>query len=319
MNELNWVRVQDLTPDSLRLNNPIPLTLHPAAVYLSGLRHNSYRTMKYCLDTIASTLTDGDCDAMTLDWSKLRYHHTAAVRSALIDRFSPMTVNLMLSALRRVLLEAYKLDLMELEVYQKVVDVANLTGTSSPKGRALTVDEIQAIMATCQGNEPKNVRDRAIIGVLRGGGLRRSELVNLELRDLKLKQSELLIRQAKGRKSRLVYLPDEASSFLQQWLELRGREAGALFCRIRRGGHLKIGKMHPDAIWRMLQKRAQQAGIDSCSPHDLRRTFCSDLLDAGVDIVTVQKLAGHASPITTSNYDRRGEDIKRKAVRHLGF
>jgi len=74
--------------------------------------------------------------------------------------------------------------------------------------------------------------------VLRGGGLRRSELVNLELRDLNLKQSELLIRQAKGRKPRLVYLPDESLSFMQQWLELRGLEAGALFCRIRRGGNV---------------------------------------------------------------------------------
>lgn len=319
MNDLNVTKVQDNTPNSLQLMNPIPLTVHPAAVYLSGLRDNSYRTMKYCLNTIASTLTDGVCDCMTLDWSKLRYHHTAAVRSALIDQFSPMTVNLMLSALRRVLLEAYKLDLMELELYQKVVDVPNLTGNSEPKGRALSIPEIQAIIATCSGNEPKNIRDRAIIGVLRGGGLRRSELVNLELRDLNLKQCELVIRMAKGRKTRRVYLPDEALLFIQQWLELRGTEDGALFCRIRRGGHLKIGKMHSDAIWRMLQKRAKLAGIPSCSPHDLRRTFCSDLLSAGVDLVTVQKLAGHASPITTSNYDRRGEDIKRNAVRNLGF
>ena len=310
---------ENLHPDSLKLAVPVPVTIHPAAVYLGGLKNNSYRTMKYCLDTIASILTDDHCDSLTLDWSKLRYHHTAALRSALIAQFSPMTVNLMLSALRRVLLEAYKLDLMELPVYQKVIDLPNLTGLSEPKGRALNVDEIQAIIATCEGNEPKNVRDRAIIGVLRGGGLRRSELVNLELKDLHLKTEQLLIRLAKGQKTRQVYLPQEAVLFLQQWLELRGLKDGALFCRIRRGGHLQMGKMHPDAIWRMLKKRAQGAGIQSCSPHDLRRTFCSDLLDAGVDIVTVQKLAGHASPITTSNYDRRGEDIKRQAVRNLGF
>jgi integrase len=77
--------------------------------------------------------------------------------------------------------------------------------------------------------------------------------------------------------------------------------------------------MTDDGVLKILQRRAQLAGVDSFSPHDFRRTFCSDLLDAGVDIVTVQKLAGHASPVTTAKYDRRGEETKRQAVQHLGF
>jgi len=66
-----------------------------------------------------------------------------------------------------------------------------------------------------------------------------------------------------------------------------------------------------------LMKRAQQAGVKAFSAHDFRRTFISDLLDANVDVVTVQKLAGHASPETVSIYDRRGEESKRKAVEWL--
>ncbi len=77
--------------------------------------------------------------------------------------------------------------------------------------------------------------------------------------------------------------------------------------------------MTPQAVLLIVQKRANQASVDSFSPHDFRRTFCSDLLDAGVDIVTVQKLAGHASPVTTAKYDRRGEETKRLAVQRLGF
>ncbi|MEA5495795.1 site-specific integrase [Limnoraphis robusta] len=77
--------------------------------------------------------------------------------------------------------------------------------------------------------------------------------------------------------------------------------------------------MNSGAVWRILQKRGQLAGLEPFSPHDLRRTFCGDLLDAGVDIVTVQKLAGHSSPVTTAKYDRRGEETKRKAVQKLGF
>lgn len=67
----------------------------------------------------------------------------------------------------------------------------------------------------------------------------------------------------------------------------------------------------------MLQHRADLASLESFSPHDFRRPFCSDLLDAGVDIVTVQKLAGHSSPVTTAKYDHRGEEVKRLAVERL--
>ena len=102
-------QLDSLSPERLKLSAPVPLTLHPAGVYLSGLSEGSRRTIRYSLNTIASLLTDGECDALTLDWSQLRYRHTAAVRVALLDKLAPVTANKMLSALRRVLLEAYRI------------------------------------------------------------------------------------------------------------------------------------------------------------------------------------------------------------------
>src|SRR4028119_58141 len=87
---------------SLALTEPLPLTLHPAAVYLSLLAPGSRRTMRQSLDAIASVLTDGQCDAMTLNWAALRYQHTAAVQGILMTKHLPTTAMKMMCALRRV-------------------------------------------------------------------------------------------------------------------------------------------------------------------------------------------------------------------------
>ena len=102
-------------------------------------------------------------------------------------------------------------------------------------------------------------------------------------------------------------------------LRCEGMNRDHCFVELRPGGHLHLGRLHSDTIWRMLQHRAKLTQLESFSPHDLRKTFCSDLLDAGIDIVTVQKLAGHSSPATTAKYDRRGEDVKRLAVERLSI
>ena len=304
-------------PDSLRLSDPIPLNRHPAGVYLAGVGEGSKRTIRHALNAIAQILTQGECDAMTLDWSKLRYHHTAAVRVALMQKFAPVTANKMLSTLRRVLLEAFRLDLMEATHYQKAVDFPNIEANPDLRGRCLSSSEIAALMATCNTRDVMDIRDAAIIAILRGSGIRRAELVDITLDDFNVTKGEIIILKGKRGKTRKVFLPVDAICFVEKWLSVRGDAPGPLLCRILKGGHLQLGKMHTDAIWRILKKRAIMAGLESFSPHDFRRTFCSDLLDAGVDIVTVSKLAGHASPTTTAKYDRRGDETLQKAVQKL--
>ena len=98
---------------------------------------------------------------------------------------------------------------------------------------------------------------------------------------------------------------------------MRGPEPGPLFVPVLKSGRMVVRRLIPHAIYKMLGKRAQQAGVKAFSPHDLRRTFVSDLLDAGADIATVQQLAGHAGIATTVKYDRRGEAAKRRAVELL--
>jgi integrase len=309
----------DFSEESLKLKTPIPITQHPAAVYLSGLSEGSRPTMQYSLDAIASLLTNGECNHLNLDWSQLRYRHTSAVRAALRSRLAASTTNKMMSALRRVLKEALRLDLIEPRTYEKASDFPQYPESREPRGRALSAEEIRQLVDSCNGNSIADIRNLAIVGILRSGGLRRNELVNLDTGDFNVRTGALLVRNGKGGKDRTVYLSEQAIAFVNHWIEVRGNAPGPLLLPIDKVSRIYARRMTPDAILKIVQKLADRAGIKPFSPHDFRRTFCSDLLDAGVDIVTVQKLAGHTSPTVTAKYDRRGDETLRKAVQHLGL
>ncbi|MEL7037778.1 MAG: tyrosine-type recombinase/integrase [Cyanobacteria bacterium J06592_8] len=209
---------------TLSLTTPLPLTLHPAAVYLNGLGLGSRATMRQSLNAIANILTNGECDADTLNWAALTYQHTAAVQAILLERHAPVTVKKMMAALRRVLQEARKLKLMDAENYSTAVDLPQIKVNKKLRGRALTQSEIAALIEDCQ-NDPtvQGIRDMALIAILRGAGLRRAEVVKLGVRDFISETGGLEVRQGKGGKDRMVYLPDSAVVLVENWLAVRGR------------------------------------------------------------------------------------------------
>jgi site-specific recombinase XerD len=304
--------------NSLALTAPTPLTEHPAAVYLAALSPGSRSAMRQSLNAIARILTSNECDALTLNWAELRYKHTALLRCILMEKYAPATANKMLSALRRVLKEALRLELMDARDFARAVDIANIKLSKELKGRFLSETEINALMQTCFDDPtPIGYRDAALIAILRGAGLRRGESVKLMLSDFH--SGSVKVRSGKGGKDRTVYLPDGAVTVVKDWLKVRGPEAGALFCHINKAGVVTLRQLSSQAVLLILEKRGKEAGVSEFSPHDFRRTFISDLLDSGVDIVTVQKLVGHATTDQTARYDRRGEETKRQAVQFLSI
>jgi len=288
---------------------------HPVLVYLARLAPGSRRTMRQSLEAIADLLTAGERDAATLDWSAVRYQHTAAVRAALAERHAPATANKMLSALRGVLQEAWRLGYLDAETYHRARDLPAIRGESLLRGRALANGELRVLFTACAADPgPAGARDAAVVAVLYGAGLRRSEAVALDLADYDPESGALTVRAGKGRKARVAYLGGGGPEALEGWLHYRGDTAGPLLLPVNKGKKIQHRRMTDQALLYILRKRAREAVVKGFSPHDLRRTFISDLLDAGADIATVQKLAGHANVTTTARYDRRGEATKRRAA-----
>jgi len=121
----------------------------------------------------------------------------------------------------------------------------------------------------------------------------------------------------KGNKERTNYLENGDADAMADWLVVRGDTPGPLFVPINKGGKMILRRMTDQAIYNMLNRRIEQAGIRDFSPHDLRRTFISNMLDAGADLATVSKIVGHEEINTTAHYDRRPEETKKKAQQLL--
>jgi len=129
--------------------------------------------------------------------------------------------------------------------------------------------------------------------------------------------TELTVFSGKGRKDRLLYVPDGASDAIKDWLGLRGPQVGPLFCHVNKAVRISPRRLSGQGIWHILRKRGGEASVEPFAPHDLRRSCITDLLAEGADIFVVQQLAGHSDPKTTMRYDRRGEAAKRTAARKL--
>jgi len=222
----------------------------------------------------------------------------------------------MLAALRGVLREAWRLGQMTAEDYHRAADLPAVRGSTLPRGRALTAGELRALFAAVaeDARPATRARDAALLAVLYGAGVRRAEAVALDVADYDPESGALTIRRGKGNKARVMYATNGVGDALAAWLAVRGREPGPLFVPVDKAGRIALRRLTPESVFDRLAALAKRAGISRFSPHDMRRSFISDLLDNGADLAVVQAMAGHANPATTARYDRRGEHAKRRAA-----
>jgi integrase/recombinase XerC len=185
-------------------------------------------------------------------------------------------------------------------------------GMSAPRlprrlPRPLPVDECMGLVdGVAPGPSAIELRDRALLELLYGAGLRVSELSSLDVRDLDLHRGDVRV-MGKGGKQRVVPLPASARESLAAWVGSRrapGILAQPLFISLRRGSTRAVpARLSPRDVRRIVGRRARQNGIAShVHPHRLRHSYATHLLDMGADLREIQELLGHASLSTTEKY-----------------
>lgn len=286
----------------------------PVAVYLAELGEGSRRTMLGALRRAAGLMTGGAVDdARRFPWHQLRVEHVAALRSKLAGELAPATANKVLAAVRGILRTCWRLGLMDADTYHRAADVPAVRGSRVQAGRALEQGELRRLFQACAAVPgPAGRRDAALLGLLYG--MRRSEIVGLDLADYDADTGRLVVRAGKGNKGRTVFLSNGAKAAVDDWIAVRGREAGPLLLPVTKAGVVTLRRMTDQAVYERVRSMTKRAAIAQFTPHDLRRTFAGDMLDAGADVVLVQALMGHSSVATTAKYDRRPEHAKRRAA-----
>lgn len=284
--------------------------LNPAMLYLAELgASNSRRCMKSKLDRCARIV--GSQSMTDCPWGRMRYTDVLGILLKLEeDGASAATINCYLSALKGVALHAWKIRQLDQEEYLRIKTIRSRRTSRLPTGRALSMGESHRLLtASHRGvSEIVDVRDRAILSIMIGCGLRRAEVTGLKMDSYDAQEMSLRLI-GKGNKERVVYLPPAADAVLHEWIRsFRGREEGWLFSRIYRGGKLERNRpLSESAIALILRERLASTGDKAATPHDLRRTFATRLIEDGNDLVKVQRAMGHANVQTTARYDRRSE------------
>jgi site-specific recombinase XerD len=316
---------------------------NPVVSYLASLSSkDSRRVQKTALDQIASALSNGKIEeSLEFPWEQLDYGAVTAIKAWLDAKYAPATVNRYLCSVRRVLKEAWRHNLISAEAYQRATDVRSVSAQRLPTGRELENDEIKRLIHACledEDNPTLGIRDAAIISLMYSSGLRRAEVVSLDYEDLDISKRELHV-VGKRNKERRAFLASGAIRAIEKWLDLRGRMPGPLFFAVNKAGNIIrfrnqrltaqerkngvtperiVARLSDQTIYYVIDKRATQAGlIKKTTPHDMRRTFVSDLLDVGVDLSTVSKMAGHEDTNTTKRYDRRSSRVMQEAAEKL--
>lgn len=277
--------------------------LHEYLLYLEIEKNKSFKTIENYqryLGKFIDFLGDMEVESIELDDVRNFRHYL----NHLPKNLSVNTINYHLIAIRAF----FKyLALRDLQVL--VADKIELPKTIRPKVEFLNIDEIERLRQALKGDNIKDIRNMAMLELFFASGLRISELVSLNKSDIDFKTKEFVIR-GKGGKLRPAFLTNEAVEILQIYLNRRKDNFKPLFISFRFkpsvvGNKIEIDKYRLSTyrVQEIIRTASKKAGIiKKVTPHTLRHSFATKLLNNGADIRSVQEMLGHSSVSTTQVY-----------------
>lgn len=262
----------------------------------SPLTIKSYREDLTALSEYLTELYHGRCPSPDQITTFDLRGYVAAMHEA---NYSPGTVSRRLASLRSFFRFGMR------EGWVKDNPAKPLRNPRKPRNlpHVLSTEEVRQLLESPPANDPMGLRDRAILETLYSAGLRISELVGLNDSDLDLR-GEIIRVRGKGRRERLAPLGSHAVRAIRRWLSVRKIHPSLVNNPDRPVFVNRFGqRLTTRSVARMLEKYLKQTGLDRrTTPHSLRHSFATHLLNAGADIRSVQELLGHKSLVTTQIY-----------------
>ena len=272
------------------------VTIDGYLAYLRDVRRMSPNTVEsYARDlaALAAFAEKRNVDPSALDRRELE----AFVRSLMTGGLSPRSTARAVACVRGF----FKFMAVEQRLESSPADELRAPRAWAALPRFLDLDEVDRLLAQPDVSTPRGLRDKALISVLYATGLRVTELISLKVTNLHLQEGYLTC-VGKGDKERIVPIGQEATDWVQRYLAesrpgLVARSSPWLFVNARGGPLSRVG------FWKLLKEYGLKAGIPrNISPHVLRHSFATHLLDRGADLRAIQMMLGHADLSTTQIY-----------------
>jgi integrase len=216
-----------------------------------------------------------------------------------------------MSAIRKLAAEAADNGLLAPELAQGISRVKSVKSTGIRVGNWLSQRQAQALLSAPDITTVAGLRDRAILAVLLGCGLRRSEVGALTFAHVQQRDGRWCIVDLVGKHGRVRTAPMPAwvKVAIDAWTSASGAATGHVFLRVTRSGSVIGEHLGEKVVWQMLRRYAAEVGVPGIAPHDLRRTCAKLCRSAGGELEQIQLLLGHASVQTTERYLGTKQDL----------
>jgi site-specific recombinase XerD len=252
-----------------------------------------------------------------------------AISKAAVQRYAtelatagvgPSSINQRLSAIRKLTQEAADNGLLPDQMARGIQNARGVHQEGKRIGNWLTKEQAQQFISTPDTTTLKGKRDQALLAIMVGCGLRRSEAAGLEMRHIQSRDGRWIVVDLVGKrnKTRSIPMPEWAHRAVEAWATAAGITSGRVFRPVNKTDKVAGDSLTAQAVWNIVEAYAALSGFD-IAPHDLRRTFAKLARAGGAEYDQIQFSLGHSSVKTTEGYVGQSQDLVDAPADHLGL